>query len=558
MSFQKIKSVAPGPTREQIASMYNVPMEMSSSFWDELGVPSQWRCSWTSLLRRRFRFDRVASLVNSRLFVLVVALLIVLNGVFIGIVSDFRITAVIQEYHLRGSENQEEFDLPTPPWETYIENFFTCVFALELFLRIMAEELSFFFGLEWSWNLLDVALVIASTTEMVAGLTGGENLANVTFIRLLRLLRLVRTLRSIRILRFLRLFSKFRMLLIAIQHSVVPLTWACFLVFWMLYLASVVFLYGVAEYIGGGGADASQVSELERLFGGLDWTLLTLFMSITGGTSWETAVYAMLEVHLAYGLLFVLFIATMTLAALNMIAGIFVNDAIEMAQMDRDILIQVESERNKAMINEMNGLFTEFDTDGSGTLTRGELTEAWKNPDVSARFRMLGVEELDASTLFETLDVDGAEEIRIHEFVTGCLIAKTLTKPMDTMTFLRETKRTTRMQRDQLAVVEHHINYVAMKLDALEKEARARREETFVPRSKWHRMREERASRADQFNSNPENEEGHCGRVVVFPGLDETVGACQSTPPQHLHLVTELDSPTASEGCTTSMAPLGC
>jgi len=257
----------------------------------------------------------------------------------------------------------------------------------------------------------------------------------------------------------------------------------------MGYLASVVFVYGVTEYVGSGAANADRVLDLERLFGGLDWTLLTLFMSITGGTSWETAVYAMLEIHLVYGLLFVFFVAAMTLAALNIIAGIFVNDAIEMAQMDRDIVIQAESGKNRAMLHELRRLFLEFDTDSSGTLTRDELTEAWKNPEVSARFRMLGVEELDASTLFTMLDMDGTDEIDIHEFVTGCLRAKTLTRPMDIQTFVREIRRVGLKTRDQLCAIELRIDHLALKLDK-EMQPRGPEREVRRPRSLWHTKRE--------------------------------------------------------------------
>merc|ERR1712107_445905 len=111
---------------------------------------------------------------------------------------------------------------------------------------------------------------------------------------------------------------------------------------------------------------------------------------------------------------------------LNIIAGIFVNDAIEMAQMDRDIVLQAEAGRNKAMINELTMLFGEFDIDRSGTITLDDLTEAFNDPKVNARFRMLGVEEMYAAALFRTLDVDGSEQLDIKEFVTGCLRAKTL------------------------------------------------------------------------------------------------------------------------------------
>merc|ERR1712136_459580 len=201
----------------------------------------------------------------------------------------------------------------------------------------------------------------------------------------------------------------------------------------------------------------------------LDRSVLTLFMTITGGMSWDEVFDALLQIHFGYAFLLVFFIAVMALAGLNIIAGIFVNDAIEMAQMDRDIVIQTETEKNRAMVKELVVLFEEFDTDKTGTLTLRELTEAWTNPEVSARFRILGVEHMDAAALFRTLDVDESEEIDIKEFVTGCLRARTLTRPVDFETFIRETRRTARRQHDQ-------FKHVVSKLDRLPVEVRASEE----------------------------------------------------------------------------------
>jgi len=248
------------------------------------------------------------------------------------------------------------------------------------------------------------------------------------------------------------------MLVLAIQNSVIPFFWASSMVFWLLFFASVVFLNAVSDYVGSGAAEAALVVELENHFGRLDRAVLTLFMSITGGISWEVPMNAMLSIHVAYGMLFVFFVAAMTLAALNVVAGIFVNDAIEMAQLDRDIVIHAEAERNKATINELLELFIEADSDNSGTLTVTELIDAWKIPEISARFRILGVEQGDAAALFRTLDVDGSESIDIDDFVTGCLRAKTLTRPVDFLTFIRESRR-------QAQNVHHQFKQVAAKLD---------------------------------------------------------------------------------------------
>merc|ERR1712136_106491 len=210
------------------------------------------------------------------------------------------------------------------------------------------------------------------------------------------LVRLLRLLRILRILRHLRVFTKFHTLLLAIQHSLMPLTWACVLIFALLYVASLVCLNAVSEYLMSGATDPEVVSTLLTYFGTLDEALLTLFMSISGGVSWEVLVNPLMKIHVAYGLFFVGFIACVMLAALNIIAGIFVNDAIERAEKDRDIALQAESHRNKMVMKELHDLFLEFDTDHSGTLTRQEFMDAFDIEGVQARFKRLGV-EFDAS-----------------------------------------------------------------------------------------------------------------------------------------------------------------
>ena len=71
------------------------------------------------------------------------------------------------------------------------------------------------------------------------------------------------------------------------------------------------------------------------------------------------------------------------------------NDAIEMAQHDRDIVLQTGAMRNKATDNDLKELFLDFDKDENGSLTREEFMEAWHKPEVLVRFWHLGVEPVD-------------------------------------------------------------------------------------------------------------------------------------------------------------------
>ena len=195
-------------------------------------------------------------------------------------------------------------EMPSPQWESKMDWFFALLFTLEIAMRILGEEGEFFVGPEWKWNCMDLLLVVTNVVEIV--LTSLQrSLVDLELVRLLRLMRVVRTVRSVRMLRVLQRFSKFRTLLHAMQNCLSPLTWACILLFWMVYMASLVFLNGVTEYFLSGEAEEATAQQLMDYFGALDSCLLTLFMSISGGLSWELAINALMHIHFAYGLLFV-------------------------------------------------------------------------------------------------------------------------------------------------------------------------------------------------------------------------------------------------------------
>ena len=68
---------------------------------------------------------------------------------------------------------------------------------------------------------------------------------------------------------------------------------------------------------------------------GLWWSLTS---TLSGGISWWELEDVLLDVHVIYGLMFPVFISVMVLVCLNVITGIFVNDALEMAQRDREMV----------------------------------------------------------------------------------------------------------------------------------------------------------------------------------------------------------------------------
>jgi len=419
--------------------------------------PREW--DWDKLVNKRaLKFDSLKHFIHHNNFVFAMTLIIILNSGYIGVVAHNNMMTVMHRYD--ALEKKVRFGVKTPEWDVDLDSVFTLIFTVEIVLRVLGDELAFFFGEDWKWNWMD--LVLVATLDYAFIMPGAASQ-----VRVLRLLRVIRTIRSLRLLSQFHMFTKFRLLALAIQHSIVPLTWACILLSGLLYVASMLFLNGAAEYLMSGASDPEVVGVLYSYFGGLDRTILTLFMCISGGVSWEVAVGALMQVHVAYGLLFVLFVAGMMLAALNIIAGIFVNDAIEMAQQDREVMRQAQVVKREEMQKELKDLFMESDQDKSGTLTVQEFVQAFEHPDVEARFRLLGVELSDTKKIFHLLDINEDDELGIGEFVAMIGRARMLTQPLDLQSFMQQNKQIEQGFRRNLLHMSEDLDKLTGKVDTL-------------------------------------------------------------------------------------------
>merc|ERR1712136_630674 len=208
-----------------------------------------------------------------------------------------------------------------------------------------------------------------------------------------------------------------------------------------MFLFAVIFMQGATQYIDQAESSDANVEFLETYFGSMWMTFLSLFMSVTSGLSWWEVERVLLEIHPVYGLLFVVYIATMVLSLLNIVTGICVNNALEMAQLDRDLMMKFELDRKAAYVGCLEKVFRELDQDHSGKISFDQFVQHLERQEVSALFSVLGIEVSDAISFFEALDVDGSHELEIDEFVMGCLNLRGNVRNVDMNTLLRENKR---------------------------------------------------------------------------------------------------------------------
>merc|ERR1712136_441313 len=68
-------------------------------------------------------------------------------------------------------------------------------------------------------------------------------------------------------------------------------------------------------------------------------------------------------------------------------------------------------------------------------------------------------------SLFDMLDIVDTDEVLVDEFVSVCLLAKTLTRPLDLQSFIQQNRRTDRWLRRGLINIEHLLDKLAEKID---------------------------------------------------------------------------------------------
>uniref|UniRef100_A0A7S0ZVB5 EF-hand domain-containing protein n=1 Tax=Noctiluca scintillans TaxID=2966 RepID=A0A7S0ZVB5_NOCSC len=352
-------------------------------------------------------------IMKSKVFQCLVTLIILLDAVYVALVTDATIRSAVEVY-----DSGLGSTFIKPVWMICIDTTVNTVFVFELLARMVALQQQFCVGDGWRWNAFDFAMVIVSTTELVYLYVIGNS---PSYAAALRLLRVVRSLRLLRLLQFLPMLEDLQLMVLAFYSSSLALLAAMLLLLGVILMFAIVLDNAVASYIDQAGQDNANVDSLKTFFGSLPQTLLTLFMAMSGGIDWWDVVRLLLEVSLFYSILFVVFVCLTVIAALNIITGVFVNEGLAMARMDEDLRHQLDLRESRAMASRLHNLYRTMVNTCQSELSLDELKAALQREDVLTLFSVLGIEVTDPNLFFDLLDQDRNGFVEIDEFVIGCL-----------------------------------------------------------------------------------------------------------------------------------------
>merc|ERR1719214_43865 len=127
---------------------------------------------------------------------------------------------------------------------------------------------------------------------------------------------------------------------------------------------------------------------------------------------------------------------------LNVVTGVFVNEATGVAQQERDLAIEEQLRTNDEAMLQFRRMFHEADEDESQALTWNEFKEHLEDERVKAYFRTLELQVDEAQCLFRLLDQDGDQTVSVDEFITGCLKYKGIARSLDVAAVRFDQRRT--------------------------------------------------------------------------------------------------------------------
>lgn len=306
-----------------------------------------------------------------------------------------------------------------------LDQTFLVVYTLELFLRFFGIGLSNSLVDRWIWlDMLLVGTGVLSDWVLKPIMGQAEQLRVLMVLRSLRLLRLVKAL---------KLMMKFRELCLLTQgllSSAATMVYVLFLLLVILYCFAAMAMELVTKHRFASGADENEVFAgiVTTHFSSLPVTMLTLLQFATLDS--VGAIYKpLIELDWFLATYFICVILVVSIVLMNLVAAIIINSALEQAMQDKELLKRDEASRRKKMLRDLNEMFHRVDEDGSGELSKEELTLA-SAEDKAFIYSCTEVE--DPLEFFDMIDVDKTGAVDIDEFCEGVWQAVVSKAPIET------------------------------------------------------------------------------------------------------------------------------
>ncbi|CAE7426706.1 CACNA1G [Symbiodinium natans] len=284
---------------------------------------------------------------------------------------------------------------------------------------------------------------------------------SMTGLRAFRIVRITRIVKVVRLMRVFRFVQAFRTLIASIADTLKSLFWALMLLVVIVYVFAVLFTQAVNDYLADETNPPLPEHELQaaqQFFGTLFDTMLNLFMAISDGISWHLMLSPLRWISPAWVFLFLFYIFFTYFAVLNVVTAVFCQSAMESAQNDHAAMVHSVLKNKQAHISRIRQLFSKIGDEKTQTITFARFEEKINSPAVRAYFEVLGLDVWDAWSFFKLLDLESGGDVKIEEFLMGCLRLRGQARAIDVGKLIHDQTWLIRNQGKFQTFVEVEIN----------------------------------------------------------------------------------------------------
>jgi len=368
----------------------------------------------------------------------------------------------------------------SPPQIVAIHYLYTFLFCVELLFRSAGLGREYFCSKDWIWSVLDIFIVVTSLWEVFVdtwyalATDAGNNLESfggLTGLKAFRIVRITRIVKTVRLMRIFRFVLALRTLIHSILHTLKSLFWALVLLFLVVYVFGLIFTQAVNGHVFDEDAPPMEDSAREDslyYYGSLVDTMLSLFMSVTDGVSWEKLLKPLTLISPFWSFLYLFYISFTYFAVLNVLTGVFCQSAIESAQNDHATAVQAMMANKEMHLHKIRTLFSQLG-DETGVITFDQFEAKINSAEVREYFETLGLDVWDAWGFFKMLDKDGGGSVEIEEFLKGCLRFRGQAKAIDMGQLLHDQAWLLRHQSRFHTFMEMELQKMKTQITALAK-----------------------------------------------------------------------------------------
>jgi len=406
------------------------------------------RCiDWWFDLQEPERLGRCAKFVQSSFFETMSVCVIMMNSIFVTYTTD-------REAADGGEQNSSA---------SIIEACFLTYYALEIASKLCVHHMYFFCNKEMHWNIFDLFLVLLATYDWIFTMTStSQGSTNLTFMRILRILKITKALRMVKVVNF---FTELRLILNSLLGSFTSLLWSMVMLALIFFMFALVFVQGVTPVLISETLDHARETEVRDLFGSVSSAMFTLYQTTFGGNDWGEFYIVIREAGLFYAGLFVFFVAFIQIALMNVLTGVFVDNAMKLAQPDHDALALEMRKTEIVEANKLRHLIQEMDVGNDGKISKTDFTDSMKQNRLRAQLAALGLDIRDTELFFGSIiETSKHEALDIEDFTTHCLRLKGMASSIDMQTLVFAAKLIKRDQNAMRAMLDDKLDSVMMEL----------------------------------------------------------------------------------------------